>query len=223
MWVAMENDLIQVNIGCGQTPTPGWLNYDNSFSVRLAKYPFLIIFAERLRLLSEEQKGFISFAKKSNVLWADATKVIPLPDNSVQALYSSHMIEHLDREEAHLFLKEAYRVLRPNGIIRIVVPDLAKLINSYMVNRDADLFLEKSLLAYPRPKSFVAKLKHLIFGARNHLWMYDGPSLIRLLSTLGFFNPRVLEPGLTTISNPGQLHLTERAEESVYVEATKMN
>ena len=115
--------LRRVNIGCGQSPTPGWLNYDNSLSIRLAKYPLIVSVLERFGLLEEEQKIFISFAKETDIMWADATKHIPLENNSVDVLYASHMLEHLDREKVQIFLREAYRVLAPNGIIRIVVPD----------------------------------------------------------------------------------------------------
>lgn len=108
-----------MNIGCGQAPTPGWTNYDNSVSIRIAKYPLLVAVAERLGLLGEGPKGFVSFAKDSDIIWADAARRIPLPDNSVEVLYTSHMVEHLDREEAKRFMQEAYRVLTPNGIIRI--------------------------------------------------------------------------------------------------------
>jgi len=41
------------------------------------------------------------------------------------------MLEHLDREEAKLFLREALRVLKSGGIIRLVLPDLGKLIKEY--------------------------------------------------------------------------------------------
>ncbi|HEY6786858.1 MAG TPA: hypothetical protein VI365_06065 [Trebonia sp.] len=29
---------IKVNVGCGATPTPGWVNFDNSMSIRMARY-----------------------------------------------------------------------------------------------------------------------------------------------------------------------------------------
>lgn len=217
----MEKPLKRVNIGCGQTPTPGWLNYDNSLSIRLARYSLLAAVAEKLGLLGEGPKSFVSFAKNSDIIWADATKRIPLPDNSVEVLYSSHMVEHLDREEAKLFLQEAYRVLAPNGIIRIAVPDLKKLVNQYITEGKADLFIERTLLTRQRPKTVLDRLKYLIVGDRHHLWMYDGSSMARLLSAMGFKEPRVLEPGSTTIPNPGAVNLYERAEESVYVEAYK--
>ncbi len=85
--------------------------------------------------------------------YADATKKIPLKDNSVEILYSSHMLEHLDRDEVKLFLKEAWYVLKPGGIIRLVVLNLEKLVKEYLNNGDADAFVEKTLLAKNKPKT----------------------------------------------------------------------
>lgn len=217
----MENVLKRVNIGCGQTHFAGWLNYDNSFSVRFAKYPLLVLLLERLGLLEQGQKSFFSFARNNNIIWANAPKHIPLPDNSVEVLYTSHMIEHLSQEEAKLFLQEACRVLAPSGIIRIAVPDLRKLANRYIAEGDADLFIERSLLTRQKPKTLLGRLKSLVIGDRHHLWMYDGPSMVRLLSAMGFKEPRILEAGSTTIPDPGELNLHERANDSVYVEAYK--
>ena len=33
---------IKVNVGCGTTPTEGWLNFDNSFSIRAARWPLIV-------------------------------------------------------------------------------------------------------------------------------------------------------------------------------------
>lgn len=219
--LSMEPALKRVNIGCGLTRIAGWLNYDNSFSVRLAKYPLLVRLLEKLVLLEEEQKNFSSFSRNNKIIWADATKRIPLPDNSVEVLYTSHMIEHLDREEAKLFLKEACRVLTPSGIIRIAVPDLRKLISRYITEGDADLFIERSLLTRQKPKTLLDRLKSLVIGDRHHQWMYDGTSMVRLLSAMGFKELRILEAGSTMIPDPGELNLHERADDSVYVEARK--
>ena len=95
---------IRVNIGCGQTPTEGWHNYDNSIAVRIAGIPILATIAQRSALLSKSQREFISFACGSNIRWADATEHIPEQDCSVEVLYSSHMLEHLDKDKAVSFL-----------------------------------------------------------------------------------------------------------------------
>lgn len=60
---------------------------------------------------------------------------IPLPDNSVQAIYSSHLIEHWDFKKGIEVLSEWYRVLTPGGKLIIETPDLLGLCKRY-VNSD---------------------------------------------------------------------------------------
>ena len=50
----------------------------------------------------------------------DATKGIPFPDASFDLVTALDVIEHVDEDEA--ILREAYRVLRPNGLIAISMP-----------------------------------------------------------------------------------------------------
>jgi SAM-dependent methyltransferase len=209
----------RLNVGCGATPTPGWVNYDNSISIHLAGWPVFIRFLIRLGLLSEQQKRFISIIKQNGIRYANSVKRIPEPDRSIDVLYTCHMLEHLDRQEAALFLTEARRVLAPNGIIRIAVPDLKFHIENYLKERNGDAFIENLRIASARPRGFFDTIKHIFVGERHHLWMYDGESLCRLLSNSGFSNPRILKPGETTIPDPGHLDLAEHAPESVFVEA----
>lgn len=216
-----EGALKRVNIGCGRTPTPGWLNYDNSPSMRVARFPFLTLPLERLGLIGAESREFIAFLRANEILRADARRRIPLPGGSVEVLYTSHMLEHLDRRDAQSFLREVHRVLAPGGVVRIVVPDLGKLIERYVAEGDADVFVAKTLLAQERPRTFLQMLRYLVVGPRDHLWMYDGQSLCRLLAAAGFREAQVAEPGSTRIPDPGDLDLYERADQSVCVEAMK--
>jgi predicted SAM-dependent methyltransferase len=213
--------MTKVNIGCGQTPTSGWINFDNSPSIILAKKPILFYLFNAMGLLNQAQKQFIAFAKKENIQKADATKRLPLADNSVEVIYSSHMLEHLDQETVKKYLREALRVLQADGIIRIVVPDLKKLIDKYNSDEDANAFLNKLLLTRERPNTLINKLRYLIVGDRNHQWMYDGKSLTELLFNSGFKMPIILPPGETTIVSPGDLNLREKESESIYIEAKK--
>src|SRR5687767_3201991 len=56
---------------------------------------------------------------------------IPFPDNSFDVVYHSHVLEHFTKQRGFLFIKECYRVLKPNGILRIVVPDLEEIVREY--------------------------------------------------------------------------------------------
>lgn len=57
---------------------------------------------------------------------------IPFPDNFFDVVYHSHLLEHFSKGEADFFLKECYRVLRPEGILRAVVPDLESIVRAYL-------------------------------------------------------------------------------------------
>jgi predicted SAM-dependent methyltransferase len=211
--------IMRVNVGCGQTPTKGWRNFDNSLSLRLAKIPFLPELLHKARILEVSQYQFIHFARSNDIEHGDVTKGLPLADGSVDVLYSCHMLEHLDREEASLFLKEARRVLCSGGIIRLAIPDLRKHVQQYVESEDADAFIVGTLLCQPRPRTIVQQLRVLLVGTRHHQWMYDGVSLCRLLLAHGFVKAEVMQAGKTKIQAPDPLDLQERLSESVYVEA----
>jgi len=211
-----------IQIGCGQSPIAGWLNYDNSPSIRLAKLPqALIKLIGKLKLLDSQSIAYIRFCRANGIRHCDATRHIPWPDASVEAIYSSHMIEHLDRDDADMFLREARRVLRPGGVIRLSTPGLKNLVAAYASDGDGDRFIESMFTCVDRPRSLLARLRDVFTGPRHHLWLYDQDSLCALLARNGFRNATALSPGTTTMRQPGALNLWERMAESIYVEASR--
>lgn len=208
----------RINVGCGATPTAGWLNYDNSLVARLGRFPLMLQLLNRTGLLGTERGLFATKVAAGEVQWADAVR-LPNADGSVDVVYSSHMLEHLDRHEARRFLAEAKRVLRPGGIIRVAVPDLSILVHEYQQTGDADEFIGRTLLTHARGKRLAGRIRDCVVGPRHHAWMYDGPSLVRLLKEAGFTNVGEFPPGSTMICDPGELDLREREVETVYVEA----
>lgn len=69
-----------------------------------------------------------------NVICHNLLKGIPFKDNDFDVVYHSHLLEHFSKDDASSFLKECLRVLKPEGIIRIAVPDLEQIINHYKIN-----------------------------------------------------------------------------------------
>ena len=59
-------------------------------------------------------------------------KGIPLNDNSVEFVYHSHLLEHFLKRDASFLMAECMRVLKPGGIIRVVVPDLENIVRAYI-------------------------------------------------------------------------------------------
>ena len=210
--------MIKINIGCGTSPTKGWLNYDNSNAIKLANSPFRYRIAKTLGLLSSAQIENIEWNRLNSIEFADASKSIPLADASVDCIYTSHMVEHLSKSEVKSFLKEAKRVLKPGMVLRIAVPDLKIAVNQYLKSKNADVFMRTLRVEAPPITTIRQKILLFIIGYRHHQWMYDGESLSKLLIEMGFKNVEVCKDGYTKIENPDGLDLYEQAEQSVYVE-----
>ena len=68
------------------------------------------------------------FPYTERVLRLDVSKRFPFADGSFDYAFSEHMIEHIPFAHGQHMLNECFRVLKPNGKIRITTPDLAFLI-----------------------------------------------------------------------------------------------
>ncbi|MGA1840855.1 MAG: class I SAM-dependent methyltransferase [bacterium] len=66
------------------------------------------------------------------VIAYDLRHGIPYSNCTFNIVYHSHLLEHLKKHEALDFLKECFRVLKPNGIIRVVVPNLEEITGIYL-------------------------------------------------------------------------------------------
>ena len=214
--------MTRINIGCGMTPTEGWMNLDNSPSLRLSRFPFVAEVLHRLGLLDNNQFDYVGYCRSNRIRFADGTRRIPVVDGEADVVYASHVIDLLDRVEVKLFLAEARRALRPGGTLRIVVPDLGKLLAEYQRSQDADRFMSNLMVCAPRARTFAQRLRLLAVGERMHKWAYDQRSLARLLVECGFADPVALEAGQTRIRDSGPLDLRAQSEHRpLYMEAVR--
>jgi SAM-dependent methyltransferase len=83
------------------------------------------------------RKGWLNFdlyPASADVRQANIIDGVPLADGTADFVYHSHVLEHLSREDARRFLHECHRILKPGGILRIVVPDLEDAAREYLKN-----------------------------------------------------------------------------------------
>ena len=64
------------------------------------------------------------FFKNEKIICHDLRYRLPFKDKAFSGVYLEHTLEHLYPFEAITLLSEIYRILKPNGIVRITVPDL---------------------------------------------------------------------------------------------------
>ena len=63
---------------------------------------------------------------------------LPFRENSIKYIYSSHFFEHISDDCAINLFKEVKRVLRADGLLRIVVPNF-ELLHYSLINEDTTL------------------------------------------------------------------------------------
>lgn len=239
-----------LNLGCGHKVCvhPDVVNIDWSMYLRLRNNKLLTLIMPML-LNNERLRRFEQLP--SNIMAHDLSRGIPFPDNSVDVIFHSNMLEHLDREVASIFLAEAFRVLKPGGIHRIVVPDFEQDCAKYLTHIaacDADpqaqaqhddyiaRVLEQSVRREAAGTSLQAplrrKIENMLLGdarrrGETHQWMYDRISLAATLKRLGYKDAVLASYNTSRIASWPQYGLdtnpdgSEYAPGSLYMEASK--
>ncbi len=184
--------MVKVNLGSGFIGLPDWINYDNSIVARASKYPGLIRLCVKMGLLPAPYRDI----QWPPIVCHDCRRGIPLKDASVDVIYSSHFFEHLYRFEVIALLKECLRILKPNGVIRVALPDLNTFVERYKANDPlnvdagvarANTFVEQfypSLFSGERPPSFVERIQEYFLA--HHKWMYTFESFQEIMKKAGF-------------------------------------
>ena len=73
----------------------------------------------------------------TSVKQANLLATLPVDSNSCEVVYSSHFLEHIPREKVGLFLGECLRIMRPGGVLRLVLPDFEEMCREYLAQRNA--------------------------------------------------------------------------------------
>jgi len=180
---AIPENISILNLG------PGQYISNKCFHIEGAPFYFYLslpIFVKYLIKLIAPKKTRNNLKKKElkykgiKTVYFDFKYGIPVHDNSVSYIYSSHMLEHFYYEDAKIMLLESKRVLKNDGIIRIVVPNLKEFINDYL--KGDKLSLIGIFITRIRLKGKSGSVFH------QHKFMYDFDLLSELLKECGFQN-----------------------------------
>lgn len=167
---------VYAQFGCGSSTPEGWLNFDASPTLRLQKIPLVGLLVP---------KKFSSAA-----LYGDIIKGLPLKDGSVDAMYCSHVLEHLSLEDCRKAIANSHKALRQGGVFRMVLPSLASHIKAYLDCQDREQaavnFMKYTILGQETRPRGLKSLIRTAYGNADHRWMWDYPSMSAELRKAGF-------------------------------------
>ena len=244
----IETVMVILNLGCGSRTSRYCINVDWSPYLRLKRSRLGSRLAPFV-LKGERRERFQ--ALDGNVIVHDLRRGVPAPDNSADAVYHSHVLEHLDRQLVSPFLADVYRALRVGGVHRVVVPDLEARCRDYLAHLDRCTDQAEEAAAHdgyvaaiieqmvrreaagttqqPPLRRFV---ENLLFGdarrrGETHQWMYDRVNLSVALDAVGFRDVTVVDCQTSAIPVWEKIRLDqfddgrEYIPGSLYIEAVK--
>jgi SAM-dependent methyltransferase len=222
-----------LNLGCGTRTSLACVNIDWSIHLRLKRWHLE-------RLAGRDRRESIA-AVDGAVVVHDLGRGIPAADSTVDAVYHSHLLEHIPRDAVPALLCEIHRVLKPGGIQRIVVPDFELLARRYLerfgepgheerISAMIEQIARGEAYGTSRQRPLRRRIERLMLGdARRrgeaHRWMYDRVNLTELLEATGFAEVKVVSHDVSDIEgwNPAELDALPDGRpykpDSLYVEA----
>lgn len=183
---------LQVNLGSGGRGLPGWVNIE-------------------------------MMPANDTTLCLDIRRKLPLADGSVARLFCEHVVEHVDfRHDLPAMLADWRRVLKPGGVARVVVPDLALFLSAYMSGDRAQWqALGWDLDDLPHDiYTPMHILNHTFHQEGEHLFGYDFDTLAWAFTQAGFREVRKAEFG-KSVDPALAIDQQNHAGYSLYVDAIK--
>jgi predicted SAM-dependent methyltransferase len=175
-----------LNIGCGPHPDKRFINLDYSWSPEI------------------------------DICWDITKKKYPIASVSLTGIYTEHCMEHIPVESFRTNCGEFFRMLKPTGNIRIIVPD-GELYFSLYEERKRGNYIKM-----PYEENYITPMARIngLFRNHGHQFIYDFATMKKILEEAGFID--IEKESYLKGRNPCLLIDTPgRADESLYVEATR--
>lgn len=152
----------------------------------------------------------------------------PFGDGDVDNYYSSHTLEHISPELIEFVLNQMHRTLKPGGLVRVVVPDVALAIRKY-ANGDAKWLHKRQNKATKRhgyPETMLGNLMLWFYSQpkgttrSGHNTVFDWETLEYYFKRSYFRNIRQLKYGVCCAAFKG-MDFPRHEHVSLYLEAEK--
>ena len=117
---------------------------------------------------------------------ADLGAGLPFRDACADLMHNEDFIDQLDLDGARRFLRECHRILKPGGVLRTLMPDLAKLAKLYREDPAGLVALWETHVGIPLETGTAGEVFNLGMRFAGHRFMYDHETFVRLSRDCGF-------------------------------------
>lgn len=111
---------------------------------------------------------------------------LPFPDESIDFIYSEHVLEHFQYREVQLLLGECKRVMKPGAVFKVSVPDASIYLNAYCKPNEFDF---RKFCKFDAGLDYQLRINYanyMFYMDGYHRHMFDEESLLISLKSAGF-------------------------------------
>jgi len=158
----------------------------------------------------------------------DITTRLKYADNSIDAIFTEHVIEHISLKHAIFFMQESCRVLKPGGIFRVVAPMIDKLI-AFQNDEKGQRYAKGSLLSYYEKEDQALRgiglsgifedphtfMMDSLLKKHNHQFVWSTSLMAKALVNIGFAEVNITDPGYSKYDNDTVLERIVRGTDPV--------
>ncbi|MFO1281225.1 MAG: methyltransferase domain-containing protein [Burkholderiales bacterium] len=116
---------------------------------------------------------------------ADLSRPLPFADACADFLHTEDFVAQLEPDALAGFLGECRRVLKPGGCLRLLTPDLARFMRTYLEDPAHLVRIWTGFVGVPLPNGTAADVVNLGMKLAGR-WQYDLETLSRIASRAGF-------------------------------------
>lgn len=134
----------------------------------------------------------------SDIYYLDAAKKFSFPDYSFNYIYSEHLFEHLDLNQAKIMLQECFRILKPGGKLRLAMPNFHFLMNLYFhpekdtnqryLDWSYSRFIDQKISLDVDKQNYPVYVINNFFHDWGHKFIHTPETLAEIATALGFVN-----------------------------------
>ena len=140
----------------------------------------------------EKLKGFLNTDILGKIP-INMAKKLPFLSDSVDIIFSCHVIEHLYYKQFRAFMKESLRILKEGGLHIIMTPSLTRLIDALYYNKELKPILLKGHEKFAGIEldsaTFLNRMMNTYYG---HRFLHDLESISRIAKSIGYSNSKII-------------------------------
>lgn len=120
----------------------------------------------------------------------DITKPLPIETGGVDVVFAEMVLEHVSHQQAWNFLDECHRLLKPGGLIRIVIPDFS------LTWRLKDPDYARVNGGVTGATTWKEHARSILF-CHGHAGLWNSELLRDVMEAIGFRNPVIQKAGVS--------------------------